>query len=96
MITEGFAPTAAAERYIQPVAKHWSHKFAVTYDAGAVVIPFGETTHARFTARADGIAITLEVPGAAAAARMQEVIAVHINRFAFREGPLAFTWSAAP
>jgi hypothetical protein len=88
MITEGFAPTAAAERYIQQVAKHWSHKFAVTYDAGAVVIPF--------TARADGIAITLEVPGAAAAARMQEVIAVHINRFAFREGPLAFTWSAAP
>lgn len=93
MITKGFAPTASADRYIQQLVKHWSHKFATSYADGVGEVPFSETTRASFTAQPDGVAIRLETPDAEGAERMRGVIASHLDRFAFREAPLAYTWS---
>lgn len=93
MISQGFAPTASADRYIQQLAKHWGHKFATTYAEGVGEVPFSETTRAIFTARPDGVAIRLETADAESAGRMRGVIAAHLDRFAFREAPLTFTWT---
>jgi len=95
MITHGRAPTASAGRYVQQLVKHWGHKFATSFADGRGEVPFSAETHAVFEAKDDGIAITLVTADLESAERMQQVIADHLNRFAFREGGLAFEWSAA-
>ena len=90
----GFAACEKPGKYIQQVAKHWSHKFATSYDEGdgMGVFPFSEHTNAVMTARDNGIAITLTTADAAENVHMRGVIERHIDRFAFREAPLTYTW----
>ena len=95
MITHGRAPTASADRYIQQLVKHWGHKFATSYADGRGKVPFSAEIRATFDAREDGIAITLVTADAESAKQMKDVIARHLDRFAFREGALAFEWSEA-
>jgi len=47
------------------------------------------------TARPGGIAITLVTPDQERSAHMRGVIERHIDRFAFREAPLAYEWTEA-
>ncbi len=85
-------PTASASRYLQQLAKHWSHKMEVSFstEEGAIAFPNG----ARLAMRADTdtLDLALTVPKDGDAARMREVVASHIDRFAFREGPLTYDW----
>jgi len=85
-------PTGSASRYLQHLAKHWSHKMAVTFDAeqGSITFPSG----ARLEMRADPdmLDCVLTVPADGDAARMRTVVEEHLNRFAFREAPLTFDW----
>jgi len=90
MITHGHAPTLSADRYIHQLVKHWGHQFATAYSDGRGEVPFSPETHATFDAREDGIAITLVTADQESAERMKEVIAKHLDRFAFREAPLVF------
>ena len=84
-------PTAHASRYLQQLCKHWSHKFAVTFDAvhGEVPLPLGPVT-----LDAGDMALTVQCAAASAEdlERMQQVVATHLERFAFREGELVFDW----
>ncbi len=86
-------PTASASRYLQQLCKHWSHKFAVTFDPaqGEIALPMGTLTLA-----AGDMALTLccAVKAGGDLERMQQVVGDHLNRFAFREGELAFSWQA--
>jgi uncharacterized protein len=95
MQSTGFAPTASASRYVQQLVKHWSHKFETLYANGVGLVPFGEGIHARFDAQEAGIRITLDTPGTEEDARLRSVIERHLDRFAFREAPLAFHWELA-
>ncbi|WP_068074805.1 DUF2218 domain-containing protein [Novosphingobium lentum] len=95
MISHGFAPTTSGARYVQQLVKHWSHKFATTYADGHGEVPFSDAAAAAFDVRDDGIAITLTTPGAEDDARMRGVIQVHLDRFAFREAPLSYSWDDA-
>jgi hypothetical protein len=90
----GFAVCEKPEKYIQQVAKHWSHKYATSYDEGdgMGVFPFSEHTNAVMTARDNGIAITLTTADRDENVHMRGVIERHIDRFAFREAPLTYTW----
>ncbi len=90
----GFAPCAKPERYIQQLVSHWSHKMAAAYDEGDGMgtFPFSEHTNAVLTAHKDGIAITLTTADQEENERMRGVIERHIDRFAFREAPLAYEW----
>ncbi|SFP61703.1 DUF2218 domain-containing protein [Sphingomonas rubra] len=85
-------PTRSAGRYLQQLAKHWSHKMAVCFTAeeGTIDFPNG----ARLAMRAAGETLDLEltVPADGDVARMREVVASHLDRFAFREAPLTFDW----
>ena len=85
-------PTPSASRYLQQLAKHWSHKMTVEFspEEGSIDFPNG----ARLTMRAapDTLDLLLTVPAGEDGARMREVVASHLDRFAFREAPLTFDW----
>lgn len=91
---KGLAACEKPERYIQQLVKHWGHKMATTYDEGdgMGVFPFSEHTTAVMTAREGGIALTLTTADREENERMRGVIERHIDRFAFREAPLTYTW----
>ena len=38
-ISTATVPTASASRYLQQLAKHWSHRFKVSFDATQASIP---------------------------------------------------------
>lgn len=86
-------PTASANRYLQQLCKHWSHRLTVAFDAeqGSVDFPSGARLELR--ADPDTLDLLLRAPDAEEA-RMREVVEEHLNRFAFREGPLTFDWRA--
>ena len=92
LVTEAKVPTAHASRYLQQLSKHWSHKFAVTFDATQSAIPFSEDRKAELTASPDHLQITLSVADEETRDRMQKVIEDHLNRFAFRE-TLEYAWT---
>lgn len=95
MITHGRPLTASADRSIQQLVKHWGHKFATSYADGRGKVPFNAEAYATFDAKEGGIAITLVTADAESAEQMKDVIARHLDRFAFREGALAFEWREA-
>lgn len=88
-------PTASASRYLQQLAKHWSHKMDVTFSPQEGVIAFPNGCRLDLRASATALDIALAVPDGEDVARMREVVARHLDRFAFREAPLTFDWHAA-
>ena len=89
----GFAKCEKPERYIQQVVSHWSHKMATSYADGVGTFPFSELESAVMTARPGGIAITLVTADQERNVHLRGVIERHIDRFAFREAPLAYEWN---
>lgn len=85
-------PTASASKYLQQLCKHWAHKLDVefTAEAGQVRFPDGVAT---LKAGPAALTVTVEAPDAATVERLKQVVASHLDRFAFREAPLAFDWS---
>jgi hypothetical protein len=85
-------PTQSASRYLQQLAKHWSHKMEVSFTAeeGTIRFPNGSTLEMR--ADSDTLDIVLTVPEDGDVAQMRQVVASHLDRFAFREAPLTFDW----
>lgn len=92
-ITTGFVATAHAERYIQQLVKHWSHKLAIAEADGLTTIPFSPQVTLILKAEANGIAMRLTAPDEATDLRFRQVFENHLDRFAFREMPLAYSWS---
>ncbi|MBB3878682.1 DUF2218 domain-containing protein [Sphingomonas pseudosanguinis] len=85
-------PTLSASRYLQQLAKHWSHKMDVVFtpEEGTIAFPNGSKLEMR--ADSETLDIVLHVPEGEDVARMREVVASHLDRFAFREAPLTFDW----
>lgn len=84
-------PTTHASRYLQQLCKHWSHKFDTSFDAekGEIAFPMGPI---RMEAQAEVLIVTIEPAGDADVDRFKQVVADHLDRFAFREAPLTFDW----
>ena len=82
--------TAAASKYLQQLCKHWSHRFAVEFDAGRGTVPMPGGT-LTLAASPDGLRLDLDAPDDALP-RLEEVVAEHLQRFAFRE-TLVFDWA---
>lgn len=83
--------TEHASRYLQQLCKHFRHKIPVEFapEAGECRFPFGI---ARLRADGGHLTVEIEAPDGDRRARMQEVIEVHLLRFAFREdlGPMSW------
>ena len=95
-------PTAHASRYLQQLCKHWAHHLRVEFDAsrGAVAFPREArgAAHpgdgiAAFDAREDVLEVRIEATSAEQLDSLKGVVARHLDRFAFREAPLAFHWA---
>ena len=98
----GRTPTASASRYLQQVCKHWSHSLTVefTSDHGTIVFPRDSrgADHpgdalATFDADSAGLTIRIEATSPEQLDGLKGVVARHVDRFAFREAPLPFTWT---
>ncbi|GGB35631.1 hypothetical protein GCM10011380_26250 [Sphingomonas metalli] len=85
-------PTLSASRYLQQLAKHWSHKMTVAFTPEEGTIDFPNGSRLAMRADSESLDVVLTVPAGEDAARMRDVVASHLDRFAFREAPLTFDW----
>jgi hypothetical protein len=91
-IATASVPTANALKYVQQLCEHWSHKLEVELEdrKGVVRFPAAVVT---LEAGADALQVAIEGEESEVE-RMKGVVATHLDRFAFREAPLKFDWSA--
>jgi hypothetical protein len=85
--------TDHASRYLQQLCKHWSHKFTIEFNETAGKVPFSPETSLELAADASALLMTLHVENPQDLDRMQNVVADHLKRFAFRE-ELDVVWTA--
>lgn len=85
--------TANASRYLQQLCKHWSHRFAVTFDANSGKVPFSDTAELVLKANGDVLSLRLDA-SADRLPTLEEVVSDHLRRFAFRE-ELRIDWQPA-
>lgn len=82
--------TPKAEGYAAQLCKHFAHKIPARFEDGAGEIEFGAGT-CRLTAKGDRLTLTVEAATLEAVAQLEDVVARHLLRFAFRE-ELAVDW----
>lgn len=82
--------TKRAERYIAQLCKHFGHRIPASFAGphGELEFPFG-----RCTLDADTGTLTLRgrAPDSESMTRLEEVVASHLERFAWKEKP-AIAW----
>ena len=90
---EAHVATEHASKYLQQLCKHFQHRTPAHFDAhvGAITFPFGE---AKLAADARTLSLVAEAGSAEDLERLEDVVARHLVRFAFREA-LAIEWRAA-
>lgn len=94
-------PTAHASRYLQQLCKHWSHNLQVDFDAerGTVVVPrdargadWPSDAVVTMTVRFGTLDCRIDASAPGQLEGLKGALARHLDRFAFREAPLAFDW----
>jgi hypothetical protein len=94
-------PTKSASRYLQQLCKHWSHKLAVDFTAtdGTITFPrdargssFPSDATVTLKALENGLAVRVHASASEQLEAVKAAVASHLDRFAFREAPLAFDW----
>lgn len=94
-------PTASASRYLQQLCKHWAHNLAVEFtpERGTVIFPkdargadYPGDGVATMVAHPEALEVRIDATSEAQREGLQGALARHLDRFAFREAPLAFDW----
>lgn len=94
-------PTENGSRYLQQLCKHWSHNMEVEFDAHNARVVFPKNARgadwpgdAIFTMAAGDMALTcrIEATSDGQLQGLKGAVEKHLERFAFREGELAFAW----
>lgn len=94
-------PTENAGKYLQQLCKHWQHNLAVEFDAtqGRVTFPrdargadWPGDAVVTFTAEDDALVTRIDASAEGQLDALKGAVARHLDRFAFREAPLAFDW----
>ncbi len=86
--------TTLPRRYMTQLCKHFEHRLAVSYDETRGSIAF-QAGVCRLAVEPDALVMTVEAADAAALPQLQDVVARHLVRFAFREPP-EIVWQPAP
>jgi uncharacterized protein len=95
-------PTKSGSKYMQQLCKHWAHNLTVEFDAtkGIVIFPkdargaeWPDQGVVTMTAQSDGLACRIDASVAEQRDGLKGALARHLDRFAFREAPLAFDWT---
>ena len=94
-------PTAHAGKYLQQLCKHWQHNLTVEFDAhhGRIVFPrnargadWPDDAVVTFDAEDDALVARIDASAEGQLEALKGAVARHLDRFAFREAPLAFDW----
>ena len=94
-------PTTSGSKYLQQLCKHWQHNLTVEFtpEHGTVVFPRDArgADHpgdglVTFEAGADALSVRIDASSPAQLEGLKGAVARHLDRFAFREAPLAFDW----
>lgn len=94
-------PTTSGGKYMRQLCKHWAHNLVVEQGGDHATVRFprdarGADHPGDGLATFDATPVTLEVRIDATSAEQFEAlkgaVARHLDRFAFREAPLAFAW----
>lgn len=88
----GRVKTPNGGKYVRQLCKHWSHKLETQVDGDTGIVTF-PTAVVRMVADDEGITIAITGANRADVERLTDVVARHIDRFAFREAPLAYDWA---
>ena len=97
-------PTAHASKYLQQLCKHWQHNLAVAFTADHGTVTFPKDARGAdwpgdglvtFDASADALAVRIDASVGEQLEGLEGAVARHLDRFAFREAPLAFDWQPA-
>jgi hypothetical protein len=94
-------PTKNASRYLQQLCKHWEHNLQVEFtpENGTVIFPKdargadhpGDAI-VSFNAVEEGLDVRIDASSPEQLEGLKGAVARHLDRFAFREAPLAFDW----
>lgn len=84
--SEARIDTSRASRYLGQLCKHFAHKIPVTHTAeeGRIEFPFGVCL---LDAQPELLILRAEASDAHALAQVEDVVARHLERFAFRDKP---------
>ena len=95
-------PTESASKYLQQLCKHWSHNLQVEFtpENGTVVFPRdargadhpGDAV-VTFDVAEGGLNVRIDASSDAQLDGLKGAVARHLDRFAFREAPLAVDWA---
>jgi len=97
-------PTTHASRYLQQLCKHWSHNLAVEFDEARGTVTFPRNARGaewpgdavlKLEAHEDGLDCRLDASSSGQLEALKGAVSRHLDRFAFREAPLAFVWQDA-
>lgn len=96
-----FVPTESGSKYLQQLCKHWSHNLKVEFDQarGTVVFPrdargadWPGDALVTMTAGDTILECRIDASAPGQLEALKDVLARHLDRFAFREAPLGFDW----
>lgn len=94
-------PTRNGARYMRQLCSRWAHSLAVEVAEASASVIFPRDARGadwpgdarlEMLAGADRLECRLTASDAAQLAALQGTVARHLDRFAFREAPLAFDW----
>ena len=94
LIARGRARTASGSKYLQQLCKHWGHKFEVEFSENRGQVRFPSAVAVTMEASAEALLVTVETDDTESVEQLKEVVANHLDRFAFRAAPLPFERSA--
>ncbi|WP_395333553.1 DUF2218 domain-containing protein [Novosphingobium sp. BL-8H] len=83
--------TPNGAKYVLQLCKHWSHKLETKVEGSTGTVTF-PTAVATMAADDVGIAIAITGEDRENVEQLTDVVARHIDRFAFREAPLVYDW----
>jgi len=91
MKSSATVPTEHAARYMVQLCKHFGHKVPATWDGQEGRITF-EAGEAALRASPQTLMLVSRANDIEGLARVEQVVASHLKRFAFREPELAVEW----
>lgn len=100
--SEARVPTTHGSRYLQQLSKHWQHSLNVEFTPERAMIQFPRNARGAdwpgdalvfLTAQPDVLDVKIEASSPAHLDALKGTVARHLDRFAFREAPLAFVWA---
>src|ERR1700743_1847774 len=95
MKSNAMAPTGEARRYMIQLCKHFAHRVPASFGEREGKISF-EAGEVRLRATPENLTVEADAETPEGLDRLEDVIARHLRRFAFREPDLAVEWRRAP